>query len=118
LVNLCSGRRTKLAKQHLKEVGELLLTIDPNLAELAKNSKPISSSTTTASPKKRKVGDLDANSLHVPKKKNARSHDRNEAPTLSQREEKAMNNLIKHVEECGGKLKPRSFWFIDTRCGN
>lgn len=85
----------------MKSVGELLGHIDENLIKISKDSKPSSDSST--SPKKRKAGALDENG-HIPKKKNARSHDRSDTPTLSQREEKAMNNLMKQIEDCGGKF--------------
>ena len=99
-----SGRRSKLAKHHLKEVGELLMKIDPNLCEIAKKSIPGKANNLPDIPKKRKgsgaLDDLD----HVPKKKSSQSHDRSETMTLSQREEKAMNNLTKHIIDLGGKL--------------
>jgi len=118
LLGASSGRRIKLAKQHLKEIGELLAKIDPHLTELAKNSKPEVASKSEAITKKRKGGDVDGSLQHVPKKKNVKSHDRSDAPSLSQREEKAMKNLIQHVEECGGELILCSFGRRDIRCGN
>lgn len=88
---------------HLKQVGELLSHIDPNLTNLAMQSKP-ENLNSIATPKKRKSISMEED-IHVPKKKNARSHERNSdgQPTLSHREEKAIQNLGKQVEENGGK---------------
>jgi len=58
----------------------------------------------TSSPKKRKTPADDPQHLHIPKKKNVQSHDRNDTLTLSQREDKAMKNLLNHILDAGGKL--------------
>lgn len=111
-----SGRRTKLAKRHLKEVGELLGKIDPHLTELANNTIPGKIEESTNTPKKRKGGALD-DPQHVPKKKNTQSHDRNETLTLSQREDKAMKNLIAHILDVGGELLQLLSPLISRRTG-
>jgi len=108
------GKKAKLAKNHLNQVKELLSNIDAHLSDLAHNSKPdniVSSSSSSNkqasnTPTKRKVGELllDGNGtiLHVPKKKNSKQQNRNHGLTLSQREEKAMKELMDHVINCGG----------------
>jgi hypothetical protein len=102
--SICSGRKTKLAKRHLKEIGELLGKIDPNLSELAKEPLSEMTESNTSSPKKRKTPVNDPQHLHIPKKKNVQSHDRSDTLTLSQREDKAMKNLLNHILDAGGKL--------------
>jgi hypothetical protein len=118
LIGISSGRRTKVAKQHLKVVGELLAKVDPHLTELAKNSKPGIASKSAVITKKRKGDGMDGSQQQVPKKKNVKSYDHSDAPSLSQREEIAMKNLIQHVEECGGELTIRLFAHIDARGTN
>jgi hypothetical protein len=91
----------------LNQVKELLSNIDARLSELANNSKPTLPSqqqgqTTPSS--KRKVGEILDGMNHVPKKKNVKKHDRsNDSLTLSQREDRAMKELIRHVVDCGGE---------------
>ena len=70
----------------------------------------------TNTPKKRKGGALD-DPQHVPKKKNTQSHDRNETLTLSQREDKAMKNLIAHILDVGGELLQLLSPLISRRTG-
>ncbi len=99
------GKKTKLARLHLKEVCEILAKLDPHLSEIASNSKPTTSKgSNSGSPKKRKATTDLKDGLHIPKKKNARSNERSDTtPTLSQREESAMKNLTKQILELGGK---------------
>lgn len=92
-----------MAQQHLKEVGDLLGKVDPNLTELANKSVPEGAEQLKNSLKKRKVAADSASSSHVPKKKNVQNHERSETQSLSQREDQAMKNLTKHILDCGGK---------------
>ena len=85
--------------------------------ELYENNKN-SNNNNNKSPRKRKAGTDDTQSQHIPKKKSAKTktydkpkHD--SAPTLSQREDKAMKNLTKHILECGGK-KPINHRYYTT----
>ncbi len=109
------GKKTKLARLHLKEVCEILAKLDPHLSEIASNSKPTTSNgnnSPSVSPKKRKATSDLKDGLHIPKKKNARSNERSEStPTLSQREESAMKNLTKYILELGGKVHK---WYLLT----
>lgn len=107
--NLYSGRKSKLAKRHLKEVGTLLGKIDPHLTELANESIPETNPKSPITPpRKRKGSNLD--DAHIPKKKITNSHNDRSGPvsTLSQREDRAMKNLIKHILDSGG-MSPSYF---------
>jgi len=106
------GKKSNLARHHLKEVCELLAKLDPHLSVIAKNSKREVSANpaeNNKSPKKRKAVTGADDAQHIPKKKSAKTYDKQDsAPTLSQREDKAMKNLTKHILECGGDEKTLS----------
>lgn len=94
------GKFTKRARDHLKQVCDLLSKIEPNLADIASKSKPKIDDNT----KKRKANDDNSTDIQVPKKKSAKSLDQrsSDVSSISQREEKAMQNLIKFITENGG----------------
>jgi hypothetical protein len=103
---LISGKKSKLAKYHLNQVKELLSSIDGHLSDLANDAKPanLSPQKEQNTPSKRKAGEILDGVIHVPKKKNVKKHDRNNSLTLSQREDRAMKELIQHILSCGGKV--------------
>lgn len=98
-----SGKITKRAREHLKQISELLSNIEPNLADIAAKSKPTNADDSS---KKRKANDDNAQD-HTPsqKKKSSKDIDQRslDVPTISQREEKAMQNLVKFIKENGGE---------------
>jgi hypothetical protein len=84
-----------------------LSKIEPNLADIASKSKPKMDDNT----KKRKANDDTSTDIQVPKKKSAKALDqRSSDASISQREEKAMQNLIKFITENGGKNITRQLW--------
>jgi len=120
---IVSGKKKKLAQKHLNEVCAMLAKIDQSLQDIASKSKPENIPTDNKSPKKRKAAELNSSTAHIPKKKNAsstsRSSSREESLTLSQREERGMANLSKHVVDCGGDTQQvNSFRCKATQSGD
>ena len=103
----------------MKEVCTSLAKIEPSLEDIASNSKSHSgaikaAATDNTANRKRKASGApnnDDDASHstslssIPKKRNTsnQSSAANAPLTASQREEKALNNLIKYIIECGGE---------------
>lgn len=100
-MKIFSGKLTKRARDHLKQVCEMLSKIEPNLADMASKSKPTNDDNT----KKRKANDDTSSDIQLSNKKSARDLDQrsSDVSSISQREEKAMQSLIKFITENGGK---------------
>lgn len=79
----------------------MLSKIEPNLADIASKSKPKMDDNT----KKRKANDDTSTDIQLQKKKSAKSIDQRSLDVFSinQREEKAMQNLIKFITDNGGE---------------
>lgn len=98
----------------MKEVCTYLAKIEPSLEDIANNSKshsgaPAAATDNTPNRKRKASGapqnDDDAGHPSIPKKRNTSTHSNatNATLTTSQREEKALNNLVKYIIECGGE---------------
>ena len=91
-----SGKKAKLAKKHLDEVCALLEKVDVSLKDIAYKSIPEIRSETE---KKRKATE---DRSKVAKKKKSETNLSIDKMTLSQREERGMEQLTAYLVECGG----------------
>lgn len=104
-------KHSTAAKAHGREVQKLLGKVDPHLAELASKSEPklpatndsaLKSATTAPGLSKKRKAESSNSDLSVPKKKHVHGS-LEKTLTLSQREQKGLDVLGVHLEECGGK---------------
>jgi len=107
---LSKDKHSTAAKAHGREVQKLLGKVDPHLAELASKSEPklpatndsaLKSATTAPGLSKKRKAESSNSDLSVPKKKHVHGS-LEKTLTLSQREQKGLDVLGVHLEECGG----------------
>jgi hypothetical protein len=84
----------------LDEVGTFLEKIDGSLKDIAHKSIPEIKKETPSRLKKRKAADVQSNAS---KKKKGGQSRKGENLTLSQREERCMEQLTEYILSCGGK---------------